>query len=173
MSAEAAELRVAPARSRDIPALAAIWRELMDLHERTDPRFTLALDASARWQAMAEEMVDRNQGFLLAAYRGQRPVGFCVGWIARNPPIYRVPEVGFISEIAVTHGEQRRGVGRALVLAATRYFKSQGVDEFQLSTAVWNEDAQRFWEALGGESLLVRYRFPINHPRLLGVERPP
>jgi ribosomal protein S18 acetylase RimI-like enzyme len=162
------ELEVGAASADEIPALAAIWAELMELHERTDHRFALANDARQRWEAMAEEMVSRQQGFLFAARLAGRPVGFCVGWIARNPPIYRVAEVGFISEIAVCRSEQRRGIGRALVLAATRFFASQGVDEFQLSSAVWNEGARRFWETLGGESLLVRYRFPLDHPRLRG-----
>ena len=51
---------------------------------------------------------------------GATVLGFCLGWIARNPPIYRVSEVGFISEIAVGREHQRRGVGRALVDEAMR-----------------------------------------------------
>ncbi len=160
----AARVKVGPARHDELSALGAIWRELMELHASTDPRFALADDALARWTAMAEDLLDRQQGFLLAARAGKTPVGFCLGWIARNPPIYRVPEIGFISEIAVARRHQRRGVGRALICAAVRFFRAHGVDEFQLSTAEWNETACAFWRALGGELLLLRYRFALDHP---------
>ncbi|MBI3179192.1 MAG: GNAT family N-acetyltransferase [Deltaproteobacteria bacterium] len=149
------------ARRADLPALARIWRELMRLHEATDGRFALAPAAVERWLHLAEDMLGREDGFLLVAEERGVQLGFCVGWIARNPPIYKSPEVGFISEIAVTAGAQRRGVGRALVREAAQWFSRQGLHEMQLSTAVWNEGAQKFWRALGGEPLLVRYAFDL------------
>lgn len=134
----------------------------MELHERTDARFALAEDALARWRSLAHEILGRDDGFLAIAEIGGEPAGFCLGWIARNPAIYRVPEVGFVSEIAVKSAYRRRGVGRALIDAARAWFRGRGVDEFQLSTAVWNREAQAFWVALGGVPLLVRYRFDLS-----------
>jgi ribosomal protein S18 acetylase RimI-like enzyme len=155
------EILVRPALHADLGFLSEIWQELMDFHESSDERFALASDAVERWHVLAEDMLAREDAFLHAACNGGDPVGFCLGWIARNPPIYRVAEVGFISEIAVSRRQQRRGVGRALIREAMRFFASQGVQEFQLSTAVWNEGAHEFWKALGGEVLLLRYRFPL------------
>jgi ribosomal protein S18 acetylase RimI-like enzyme len=145
----------------DLAALSEIWQELMNYHQETDERFALASDAVERWQVLAEDMLTRHDAFLLAAHNGSAPVGFCLGWIARNPPIYRVAEVGFISEIAVARSQQRRGIGRALIREAMHFFASKGVHEFQLSTAVWNDGAHEFWKAMGGEVLLYRYRFPL------------
>lgn len=155
------EIQVRPAVHADLGVLSEIWQELMDYHETSDERFALASDAVESWQVLAEDMLTREDAFLLAAHNGGDPVGFCLGWIARNPPIYRVTEVGFISEIAVARTHQRHGVGRALIAEAMRFFAGRGVHEFQLSTAVWNEGAHEFWRALGGEVLLWRYRFPI------------
>lgn len=155
------EIHVRPALLADLAVLSQIWQELMDYHQETDERFALADDAVERWQVLAEDMLAREDAFLLAAHNGGDPTGFCLGWIARNPPIYRVAEVGFISEIAVARVQQRRGVGRALIQEAMRFFAAKGVNEFQLSTAVWNDSAHEFWKALGGEVLLYRYRFPL------------
>jgi len=155
------EILVRPAQHADLGILSDIWLELMDYHQDTDDRFALASDAVERWHVLAEDMLTREDAFLLTAHNGGDPVGFCLGWIARNPPIYQVIEVGFISEIAVSRAQQRRGVGRALIREATRFFAGRGVHEFQLSTAVWNEGAHEFWKSLGGEVLLLRYRFPL------------
>jgi len=157
-----AGLRVRAARHADVPALAAIWQELMELHERTDERFALADDAVVRWRALAHEILGRDDGFLQIAELDGRAVGFCLGWLAKNPAIYKVSEVGFISEIAVTASCRRKGVGRALIDAARAWFRAHRVEEFQLSTAVWNTDAQSFWAANGGAPLLVRYRFDVD-----------
>jgi GNAT superfamily N-acetyltransferase len=157
-------LRVRSARHSDVPALASIWQELMDLHEKRDDRFALAADAVARWRALAHEILGREDGFLSLAELDGTPVGFCLGWVAKNPAIYRVTEVGFISEIAVTQASRRHGVGKALIAAARTWFRTRHVGEFQLSTAVWNQGAQDFWTANGGEPLLVRYRFDVDEP---------
>lgn len=147
------------ARHADVSALAVMWQELMDIHVRTDARFALADDALTRWRTLAHEILGRDDGFLSIAEVGGAPAGFCLGWIAKNPAIYRISEVGFISEIAVTQARRRCGVGRALVALARAWFREHNVEEFQLSTAVWNREAQAFWKAVGGEPLLLRYRF--------------
>lgn len=159
------DLVIRPAEFTDLDDLADIWRELMSLHETSDVRFTLADDAVERWHVLATDMLGREDGFLITAERNDKPVGFCLGWVAQNPAIYKVRQVGFISEIAVRSGERRQGVGRALVATAVRWFEEQGLAEFQLSTAVWNEDARRFWKSLGGQELLVRYRLELT-PRV-------
>jgi ribosomal protein S18 acetylase RimI-like enzyme len=165
MRAVAEQVSVRQARPGDLGTLAQIWLELMRFHEQTDQRFALAPDGDARWKQLAHEILYRDDGFLLVAELTGRPVGFCLGWIARNPPIYKVSDVGFISEIAVTNWARRRGIGRALVNAARDWFARHHLEEFQLSTAVWNDTARKFWESVGGEALLVRYRFAVSPPR--------
>lgn len=155
------EVKVRFARHGDLAALSVIWLELMQMHQTSDARFTLASDPLARWRSLAEDMLSRQDGFLLAAERAGTLLGFCLGWVAYNPPIYALREVGFISEIAVARSAQRRGIGTALVDAAGDWFGERGLTEFQLSTAVWNAPARAFWDKLGGEELLVRYRFDL------------
>jgi ribosomal protein S18 acetylase RimI-like enzyme len=156
---------IRPARRVDIGQLTDVWLQLMHMHEAQDHAFALADDGLAQWQQMAYDMLDRDDTFVLVADYGGNLVGFCLGWIARNPPIYAVSDVGFISELAVAQSHRGCGVGKALVAAARRWFSRRHLMEFQLSTAVWNQTAQDFWQAVGGAPLLVRYRFDV-HPSL-------
>jgi GNAT superfamily N-acetyltransferase len=152
---------VRAARREDLAALKKVWLELMHMHEQNDVSFALARDASQRWQQMADDMLDRDDTFVFAAVRDHTVLGFCLGWVARNPPIYKVSEVGFISEIAVAKAAQRQGVGKALMAASHRWFAERRLTEYQLSTAVWNDKARAFWLASGGQELLIRYRFDV------------
>jgi ribosomal protein S18 acetylase RimI-like enzyme len=148
-----------PAIRSDLPALSAIWQEFMNMHAARDASFALAENSTERWNSMAADMIARDDTFVFVALHERLAVGFCLGWIARNPPIYKVSELGFISEIAVAGHSRRRGAGRALIGAAAQWFGAHKLTEFQLSTAVWNAQAQQFWAAVGGQPLLLRYRF--------------
>lgn len=150
---------IRPAGAADLESLTVVWREMMTMHQRIDANFLLAADAEDRWQGMAADMLSREDAFVHCACDGGSVVGFALGWIAQNPPIYARSQVGFVSELAVRVAYRRRGLGRALVAGAREWFLAHGVDEFQLSTAVWNEAAHSLWRKLGGERLLVRYRF--------------
>ena len=163
------------ARPGDLTALGAIWLEMMEQHAATDPGFALAPAAVAQWKTLASDMLTRSDGFVLLAEHPDddgpaRAVGFCLGWVAKNPPIYQAGNIGFISELAVRHDQRRRGIGASLVRAARQWFAARALGEFQLSTAVWNEAARAFWQAQGGEAFLLRYRFSLN-PGATGVVR--
>ncbi len=153
--------KVREARRLDIEILAPIWVEFMRNHERQDPHFTLAADGELRWRALVGEMIFRDDGFVLVGELEGKAAGYCLGWLARNPPIYAVNTVGFISELAVAQDFRRRGLGSALITTARRWFETHGVREFQLATAVWNESAQAFWASLGGRPILTRFRFDV------------
>lgn len=155
------QLQIRPATASDLQPLAEIWLEMMTDHESRDARFALAPAAAALWQDQAEELLYKDDAFVLAAEARDGLQGFCVGWVAKNPVIYRLPEVGFISEIAVRRRAKRHGIGRALVDAARTWFRQRRLTELQLSTAVWNDEARAFWQTLGGHPLLVRYHFDL------------
>lgn len=157
----AAPILARPARVEDTAALKAIWLQFMREHERCDRSFALADDGLLRWEEMVLELMGRDDTFVFVAQSEQEILGFCLGWTARNPNIYKVVEIGFLSELAVTPQARRKGVGRRLMQQARAWFGRQGLQQFQLSTAVWNDEAQKFWTALGGRPLLVRYSFEV------------
>jgi len=157
------DFAIRQAQPQDIPQLAQIWLQMMTSHERRDARFALAGDGLERWRVLAADMIADSAGFLMAAHEhgSDSLVGFCLGWVARNAPIYRQDEIGFISEIAVDESFRRCGVAKALVQSAQQWFRQRNLEEFQLSAAVWNEPADGFWRAVGAEPLMTRYRVPL------------
>jgi len=151
------KLTVRPARSQDVAWMLTLWTAMMAEHAQQDPAFALAEDAPRIWQQSMWDIMARLDSFVFVI----EPLGFCCGWVARHPAIYLSGEVGLLSEICVARGAQRRGVGRALMAAARDWFISRDVDDFQLATAMFNQQAQRFFRAMGGRPLLMRYHFSL------------
>ena len=149
---------VRPAMGADLVWMVVLWQQMMRRHERAHVGFALAENARETWEASVWDMMARHDSFVLVVERA----GFCCGWVARHPAIYRAQHVGLLSEIAVAKRTRRRGVGTALLAAARAWFLSRELEEFQLATAIFNGSAQRFFRAQGGTPLLMRYHFLVN-----------
>jgi aminoglycoside 6'-N-acetyltransferase I len=109
------------------------------------PRSTLPLIV------LLAEVRKKVVGFLEVGLRshadgcdGDRPVGFIEGWF-------------------VVKDQRRRGVGKALMLAAENWARQQGCREIASDTWLDNEPSQRVHEALGFEVVdrCINYRKAI------------
>lgn len=130
---------------------------MMAKHAQKNAAFALADDAHITWRQAIWDMIARTDTFVLVA----EPYGFCCGWVSRHPAIYLAKEVGLLSEICVAAAARRMGVGQALIAACRAWFASRDVHEFQLVTAMFNRTGQRFFKAMGGRALLLRYHFDV------------
>lgn len=155
------ELVVRSAGPKDLSAMATIWRQMMADHVALHPAFALADDATERWRDSIWEMLAAPDSFVFVAMLPHAIAGFCTGRAACNPTIYETRRVGLVCELAVCPAARRRRVGAALVAEARAWFAARALDEFQLSTALANDAGRAFWRAMGGEELLVRYRFTV------------
>ena len=63
------------------------------------------------------------------------------------------PGVARIVALYVATAEQRRGVGRAMLLAAARDLESLSYSELQIGVLTENQPARRYYEAMGGVEL--------------------
>lgn len=145
---------VRAAKVEDVPAVLPMVRALCDLHAKNDPeRFRVrddVLERYARW--LPERAEDPRSVFIVA--EGERPIGgqaersggtllgFAVGTIEPEVPIFWIPECGWIHDLWVDPGARRRGIARALVRESIARFASLGVKQVRLHTGVFNDAAR-------------------------------
>lgn len=58
---------------------------------------------------------------------------------------------GRILALVTLNTVRRRGIGRALIAAAEKYFAQKGIERVALNTSLTREDAHKFYESLGYE----------------------
>lgn len=134
---------------KDLDAIGDLWVELMSFHARLDERFGIPPQGRSSYIRHTYQAIrDHNYRVLVAEYDSQL-VGYIIGYIAQNPPIFPQPHYGFIADICVTYHARRKGVGEALVKSVLEWFHARGMDSVQLNVAHHNPLSQAFWRRMG------------------------
>jgi GNAT superfamily N-acetyltransferase len=170
---------IRPATADDVPGVLPMVRAICDLHQRHDPqRFKVrpdVLERYAKW--LPERAADPRSVFLVAEQhagtdapaqaapaRARTLVGFTVGTIEPEVPIFWVPECGWIHDLWVEPEQRRAGVARALAQAAVDRFRALGVAQVRLHTGVFNDAARAAFGSIGFRPCVVEMLKPLTGP---------
>src|SRR3954452_2586045 len=140
---------IRPARADDVPAVLPMVRKLCELHRSWDQAkydFKEGIEEMYRgW--LTARATDPRAVFLVADRQDRGPVGFLIGTVEKEIPIYRLKEYGFIHDLWVEEDYRNEGLGRQLVMAAVARFREIGVEQVRLDTAAANDVARKLFEA--------------------------
>jgi ribosomal protein S18 acetylase RimI-like enzyme len=150
------EIHIRRATPEDLEAVLDLWQEMMDHHARLDRRFQQVADSRDHFRVTLREwMADDAQRVLVAVDDGEI-VGYTIGRIAENPPMFELRFLGHVSDICVARERRRQGIGRKLFAALLNWFRRQGLPVVQLSVATANPVSQAFWREMGFQDYLHR-----------------
>lgn len=135
----------------DYAGLCAILDEVDALHWRALPQVFRDPGGAARSREYIASIVNDEAACLWIAEHEGQIVGVLTMVIqqARDIPILVPRRCAVIDSLAVAQKYRRRGIGRALTEAATRWASGQGIDQIELHVWEFNEDARAFYQALG------------------------
>lgn len=140
---------VRQATRKDIEAIADLWVELMSFHASLDDRFALPDHGHLHYaRHINTALRDENYRVLIAEENGTI-IGYVLGYIAQNPPIFPHPLFGFIADLCVTQRSRRHGAGELLVRTIIDWFRGRGLRDVQLNVAHHNPVSQSFWRKMG------------------------
>lgn len=151
---------IRPATTSDAPAISRLWEKLVAYHQALDPSMPAAApDGAARYsRRLIDRLGDSHTCVLVAEADGQ-VVGYVLGVVVDLlPEMFEQQAGGFLADIFVEEAYRGRGVGRALVQALEDWFRDKGLRHFEWHVAARNKSALAFWEAVGGQSFMVRMR---------------
>lgn len=133
---------------KDLPAVAALYQQLMDKMTRLQPKYysNEPQDAEYFEQAFTDEAFD-----IFVADNGESVVGFAIVCERETPDVRCVVShrYAYLADIAVDEKYQGSGVGSALINASKFWTKERGLDYLQLNVLANNTDAIKVYEHLG------------------------
>lgn len=149
---------IRPARPEDIEAIAPLWRQLADEHSGyAAQRWDWAPDAEAQWRAFFQRAcADAGSIVRVADDPKAGLIGYALGLVRENPPVFRVRVRGELLDLVVSSEHRGRGVGSALLSAAAEAFAARGAGEMALIAAHANLCARRFYEQRGLKPVAVQ-----------------
>jgi ribosomal protein S18 acetylase RimI-like enzyme len=139
----------------DLDALARLWHEADELHARLSPAFFRRPDAGRGRQRASEALRDTEESeheTILVAVDGRDAVAGAVHLQIYDTPVGHTmvsQRRGHIETLIVSRAQRRRGIGRALMSAATEWARGRGAHQLLLTVWAGNNDAERFYAALG------------------------
>jgi len=150
------EVIVRRATFNDLEPVLDLWQEMMDYHARLDKRFQPAADGRVHFRQAVQEWMLDDLWRVLVALDGDEVVGYIIGHLADNPPVFETRHYGFISDICVATDWRRSGVGRQLFAAIRDWFRRHGITVIQLNVAALNPVSRAFWRKMGFQDYLNR-----------------
>ncbi|MBX3385718.1 MAG: GNAT family N-acetyltransferase [Phycisphaeraceae bacterium] len=148
---------IRPGRAEDVPRILPMVRALTDLHQRHDPeRFRVRADVLDRYAAwLPVRAADSERSVLLVAEAEGGLVGFLVGTVEPEVPIFWVPECGWIHDVWVEPGHRGSGLAAALVESACARFAAMGQKQVRLHTGAFNDRARALFTQCGFRPCVV------------------
>jgi GNAT superfamily N-acetyltransferase len=157
MSTKVTIRRVEP---RDERAVARLWQGLSDYHVEIDARLPPPTPgAPERYAARLIERRDDPQTRAFVAEVDSKVVGYVLGAVIDlHPDLFQHVDSGFIADIFVDPAYRQQGIARRLVETINEWFVKQGVRQTEWQVAAANVEGLRFWEAVGGQPIMIRMR---------------
>jgi ribosomal protein S18 acetylase RimI-like enzyme len=147
---------VRPAADGDVEIVSTLWHEADALHAQLSPGFFRHPDRARGRQRTLDALRDAEENghevILVAVDPDDGDVGG-----ACHVQIYDTPSGhtlmpqrrGHVETLIVTPSRRRRGCGRALMAAAAAWIRERGATQLLLTVWAGNDDAERFYAALG------------------------
>jgi ribosomal protein S18 acetylase RimI-like enzyme len=133
----------------DLTALSALWIELTLHHAALDPCFALRPGAEREARRLLEaQLRDPDTAIFVAGDPGGVEA-FAIVRVCHALPIHPETCRAEITDLYVAPGCRRRGCGRALVAATTRWASERGAERVEVHVSPRNPEAQAFWRAEG------------------------
>ncbi|MBE7557787.1 GNAT family N-acetyltransferase [bacterium] len=142
------------ARREDFPRLVELWRGMIDEHFAIDARFEPSAGGNEAYLKYLHETLGQMDTQILVAESSGRVVGYTIATVFANPPVFALPQYGYIGELAVEEASRGAGVGRALWEAARAWLTRRGITVVQLNVSPLNQSGQKFWRSLGFSDFL-------------------
>jgi ribosomal protein S18 acetylase RimI-like enzyme len=173
-----ADIGIRAGHAEDVSAVLPMVVEVANLHAQFDRnRFAFRDDIAEVYRGWLRRRATDDRSLFLVAVAGSGPreradhrggseervVGFVIGEIVAEIPVYRTCEFGWVHDLWVQPSVRGRGIGRALMSEALRRFERLGVKQVRGETAAGNEAARRMLGSIGFSASTVEMTRVLSH----------
>jgi ribosomal protein S18 acetylase RimI-like enzyme len=146
----------------DYAGICAVMDESDAFHRGRLPWLFIEPGAPSRPTEYFDDFFRGERAVILVADAGEI-VGVATGLLRENPsfPVFRPATYVELDGIAVSAKWRRHSIGTRLARGVESWAADRGAEWIQLGVYEFNDDARRFYDSLGYETLMRRMRRPL------------
>ncbi len=137
------------AKIKDIEGIVKLWKELMDFHLPFDKYFEMREEAPVHFQRFLKDNIINDDRIVVVAQINDEIVGYMMGIIAFNPPVFKLEKYGEITDACVSGIYRNQDLGLKLFKEIKRWFKDQDLTRIDINAAANNPISNKFWKKMG------------------------
>jgi len=134
---------------QDIPKIIELWKEFIDFHKERNPFFSRSKEGPENFGRYILENLSKEDAIVYVAESNGEVVAYILAIIQNYPPAFETKQFGFVSDLAVTSGSRRSGIGMYLFKIAKDWFVKKGMNRIEIGVVVTNEISTSFWDKMG------------------------
>jgi ribosomal protein S18 acetylase RimI-like enzyme len=143
-------MQIRPAQLTDIPDLLPMIAKICAAHESWDSaKYGFLPNPAQRYESWLNRLVQSPRDLCLVSEVDQRRIGFLIGTIEQEIPIYRLKEYAFIHDLWIEPEYRRSGIAKQLVQRAIAHFRQLEIAQIRLDTVQVNEAARQLFADCG------------------------
>jgi ribosomal protein S18 acetylase RimI-like enzyme len=150
-------MEIRPATPDDVPGVVPMVDRLAAfLAERDRAKYDALDHVGDMYRGwLRTRAVDPRSVFLVAERQAGQLVGFLIGTVEREIPIYRLEEYGFIHDVWVEPDYRNEGLARQLVTMAVERFTGIGMRQVRLDVLIANDPARGLFKKVGFRESII------------------
>jgi len=153
------DIKVRPATARDISRILPLWEALAEHHGALDPALGVERNAAREYASFLRDTIGDHGACVMLGLDGERAVAYALGRVHVLPLPFREPRRGWIQDVFTVPERRREGIGGRVVEALLAWFHEQRITFIELTVAVRNPEAVRFWERYGFTTYMHRMKW--------------
>ena len=143
-------IKIREATLKDTEQITKLWKGLMDYHKKLlKLKNRLKKNSEAIFKKFVIKNIKSKNSILIVAEEDKQLIGYLMGFIKDEPPIYNEDKIGYISDGFVIKEKRRKGVMKKLVNKAKPFFKKKKMKRVYLRADTSNTVGVRSWEKIG------------------------
>jgi len=153
-------MEIRKARLKDVDGITELWKRMISYHRRyeTSKFEKLKPGADRTLRKFVIGNIRGRNGLVLVAEDRGKLVGYCMSFIKKNVPIFRIERTGYISDLYIREKYRGSGIASQFKKHTFRWFKKKGITHASIEV---------YFENKASWNIYRKWGFGENHVRLI------
>jgi GNAT superfamily N-acetyltransferase len=157
------KITIRKASLKDLPVILGMWKEFMTEHDsvvlKENPRLGAHIARKKGAGIVERKFVQKKirsrnaMVFIAEVYR--KPAGYCLIYIEKRAPVFKIEKTGHIGELFVKKGFRGMKISSKFRDEAIKWFKKGGIEYISITVYKENRDAHSIYKKWGFHDYII------------------